>query len=148
MSEKLSPAKERPSGRPSAGRFAAASGFTSCLIPVRASVVNSPSPPPLEDSIHQRGQRTKVHWFTEHLERAQTKGFKSQLVVSCDGDQDHRRFRSKSPKLLEHCQTIQTGHFPVQDDQIEGEVARAESPGYPEPVGCFLDLITATTQRL
>jgi hypothetical protein len=70
------------------------------------------------------------------------------LIVCRDGDQDHQRFWSKGPKLLEHCQTIQTGHFPVQDDQIEGESAGLESPGYPEPVGCFLDLISATTQHL
>jgi hypothetical protein len=41
-----------------------------------------------------------------------------------------------------------TGHVPVQNDQIEAESAGAESSGYPKPIGCSLDLISATTQRL
>src|SRR5918996_5638413 len=109
---KLSPRQKASSAQPLAGQLDSSFGSTSSFLWVRSSAARSPFPHLLESPFHKRDQRTKVHWLTEDIERPQAHGLKPQLVICRDGDQDHQRFWSKGPKLLEHCQTIQTGHFP------------------------------------
>src|SRR5690348_15977876 len=68
---------------------------------VCSSAAGSPFPHLLEGPFHKRDQRRKVHRLTEDIERPQAQGLKPQLIVCRDGAQDHQRFRSKGPKLLE-----------------------------------------------